>query len=106
MAFGSIDLTTISRAQDYSSIKQNEDNRSMVAQTNITQDIRKTTEQRIREVHSSDDTEWHQRNPDAKEKGSNEYSGDGGKRRKGGKPQERMVKKGQSAKVSSFDMKI
>lgn len=102
MAFGSIDLTSISRAQDYSSIKQNEDNRGIVAQTNISQDIHKTTEQRIREVHSSDDPEWHQHNPDAKEKGNGEYSGDGGKRRKGAKPQERVVIKGRSG----FDMKI
>lgn len=106
MAFGSIDLTTISRAQDYSGLKQNEDNRSMVAQTNIAQDIRKATEQRIREVHSSDNPEWHQRNPDAKEKGSNEYSGDGGKRRKNSGPQEKVVIKGKSAGVSGFDMKI
>ena len=106
MALGSIDLTTISRAQDFSGLKQNEDNRSMVAQTNITQDIRKATEQRIREVHSSDDPEWHQRNPDAKEKGGNEYSGDGGKRRKGSASQERVVIKGKRSGVSSFDMKV
>lgn len=106
MAFGSIDLTTIARAQDYSGLKQNEDNRSMVAQTNITQEIRKTTEQRIREVHSSDDPEWHQRNPDAKEKGSNEYSGDGGRRRKGSKSQDKVVVKGKNSEVSRFDMKI
>ncbi len=102
MSFGSIDITSISRAQDYSSVKQNEDNRAMVAQTNITQDFRKTTEQKIREVHDSDNSEWHQRNPDAKEKGSNEYSGDGGRYRKGGKPQDKVVVKGRS----SFDMKI
>lgn len=106
MAFGSIDLTIISRAQDYSGIKQNEDNRSMVAQTNITQDIQKTTEQHIREVHSSDDSDWHQRNPDAKEKGSAEYSGDGGRRRKGSKPQDKVVVKGKGSEVRSFDMKI
>lgn len=106
MALGSIDLTTISRSQDFSGLKQNEDNRGMVAQTNITQDFRKTTEQRIREVHSSDDPEWYRRNPDAKEKGSNEYSGDGGKRRKNSGPQEKVVIKGKSAGVSGFDMKI
>ena len=102
MALGAIDLTTISRAQDYSSIKHNEDNKGMVAQTNISQDIQKTTEQRIREVHSSDDPEWHQKNPDAKEKGNGEYYGDGGRRRKGVKTQDRVVVKGRGG----FDMKI
>ncbi len=102
MALGAIDLTTISRAQDYSSIKHNEDNKGMVAQTNISQDIQKTTEQRIREVHSSDDPEWHQKNPDAKEKGNGEYYGDGGRRRKDAKTQDRVVVKGRGG----FDMKI
>ncbi|MCM1216216.1 MAG: hypothetical protein NC331_05560 [Lachnospiraceae bacterium] len=102
MAFGSIDLTTISRAQDFSGIKQNEDNKGMFAQTFISQDVQKNTEQRIREVHRSDDPEWHQKNPDAKEKGNGTYNGDGGRRRKGAKPQERVVIKGREG----FDMKI
>ena len=102
MAFGSIDLTTISRAQDYSGIKQNEDNKGMFAQTFISQDVQKNTEQRLREVHRSDNPEWHQKNPDAKEKGNAEYFGDGGKRRRKSKPQERVVIKGRD----SFDMKI
>ena len=102
MAFGSIDLTTISRAQDYSGIKQNEDNKGMFAQTFISQDVQKNTEQRLREVRRSDNPEWHQKNPDAKEKGNAEYFGDGGKHRKGSKPQERVVIKGRD----SFDMKI
>ncbi|MCM1063510.1 MAG: hypothetical protein NC420_03390 [Eubacterium sp.] len=102
MAFGSIDLTTISRAQDFSGIKQNEDNKGMFAQTFISQDVQKNTEQRIREVHRSDDPEWHQKNPDAKEKGNGTYYGDGGRRRKGAKPQERVVIKGREG----FDMKI
>lgn len=102
MAFGSIELTTISRAQDYSAIKQNEDNKGMVDQGNIVNHVQKMTEQRTREVHSSDDTQWHDQRPDAKEKGNNEYSGDGGRKRKGGKPQERMVVKSQGG----FDMKV
>ena len=101
MAFGSIELTTISRAQDYSAIKHNEDNKGFVDQTNFSDQVQKTTEQRIREVHSSDDTEWHQQNPDAKEKGNNEYQGDGGRRRKQG-VEARMVVKNQGG----FDMKV
>ena len=101
MAFGSIEFTTISRAQDYSIIKHNEDNKGFVDQTNFSDQVQKTTEQRIREVHSSDDTEWHQQNPDAKEKGNNEYQGDGGKRRKQG-AQARMVVRNQGG----FDMKV
>lgn len=70
MAFGAIELTTISRAQDYTTIKHNEDNKVNVDQTNFSQQFQKTTEQNIREVHSSDDTQWHEKRPDAKEKGN------------------------------------
>ncbi len=102
MAFGAIEFTTISRAQDYSTIKQNEDNKGMVDQSNIVDHVQKTVEQRTHEVHSSDDAQWRQQNPDAKEKGSNEYTGDGGRRRRSQKQTERMVVKQQGG----FDMKI
>lgn len=101
MAFGAIEFTTITRAQDYTTIKHNEDNKGFVDQTNFSQQIQKTTEQSIRQVNSSDDPEWHQKNPDAKEKGSNEYQGDGGRHRRQG-TKERVVVKGRSG----FDMKI
>lgn len=102
MAFGSIELTTISRAQDYSAVKHNEDNKGMVDQTNIVAHVQKLAEQRTREVHSSDNAQWHQKKPDAKEKGNNSYSGDGGKRRKGGQSQGQTGEKRQGG----FDMKI
>lgn len=106
MAFGAIEFTTISRAQDYSAVKQNEDNKGMVDQGHIVDHVQKNTEQRNHEVHSSDDTQWREYKPDAREKGSNEYSGDGGRRRnknvKNEKPEERMVVK----RPSGFDMKI
>lgn len=101
MAFGAIELTTITRAQDYTTVKHNEDNKGFVDQTNFSQQMQKTTEQHIRQVHSSDDTEWHHNNPDAKEKGHNEYQGDGGRRRKQAAG-ERVVVKGRQG----FDMKI
>ncbi len=102
MAFGTIEFTTISRANDYSAIKQNEDNKGMVDQGNITAHVQKTTEQKSREVNSSDNAVWQEKQPDAREKGSNEYAGDGGRRRRETKPKERMVVKGQGG----FDMKI
>ena len=102
MAFGSIELTTISRAQDYTTIKHNEDNKVNVDQANFSQQFQKTTEQNIREVRHSDNTRWHENKPDAKEKGNNKYSGDGGSRRKKKQVQDRVVVKGQGG----FDMKI
>lgn len=102
MAFGSIELTTISRAQDYTAIKHNEDNKGFVDQTNIEQQVQKDTQQRTREVHSSDNSDWHTKQFDAKEKGDNEYHGDGGNKRKKQEKHERVVVKGHQG----FDMKV
>ena len=50
MAFGSIELTTISRAQDYSAIKQNEDNKAFVDQTNGQFQVQKNERQKTRDI--------------------------------------------------------
>ena len=87
MAFSSIELTTVSRAQDYSTMKQNEDNKAFVDQS--------------KEVHSGDNAQWSDKQPDARQKGNGEYRGDGGKRRKQ-QPREQMVVK----EKKGFDIKI
>ncbi|MCI9143585.1 MAG: hypothetical protein HFH87_13395 [Lachnospiraceae bacterium] len=102
MAFGAIELTTVSRSQDYTTIKHNEDNKVAVDQANFSEQFQKTAEQNIREVHSSDNAQWHENRPDAKEKGNGHYSGDGGKKRRSKTPQDRVVVKGRGG----FDMKI
>ena len=105
MAFGSIELTTISRAQDYSTIKQNEDNKALLSQTNGQIQVQKREEQQTREVHSSDDTQWYQKQPDAREKGNGEYYGDGGQKRQKEKVQSKeqvIVKKNSNG----FDIRI
>lgn len=101
MAFGSIEITTITRAQDYTTIKHNEDNKSFTDQTNIGQHIQKDIQQQAKEVRSSDNSDWHSRQFDAREKGDNEYSGDGGRRKKREKKDQVVVKGRQT-----FDMKI
>lgn len=105
MAFGSIEFTTISRAQDYSAIKHNEDNKGMVDQNNFSNQVQKSVEQMVREVKSSDNAQWYEKKPDAKEKGNGKYTGDGGKKRKkqqSGQSQDRMVTKS----GGGFDLKI
>lgn len=102
MAFGTIEIATITRTQDYTTIKHNEDNKAFTDQTNIGQQVQKDTEQRIREVHSSDNAQWHNRKFDARDKGSNEYGGDGGSRREKKERKEQVVVNGHRG----FDMKI
>ena len=102
MAFGAIELTTISRAQNYTTIKHNEDNKVVVDQANFSDQVQKAVEQNIREVHTSDNAQWRESRPDAKEKGNGKYSGDGGRNRKKKAVHERVVVKNQGG----FDMKI
>lgn len=101
MAFGSIELTTISRAQDYTTIKQNEDNKAMIDQTNLGQKAERTAEAKAKSVTDSQETDWNNKRHDARDKGSNEYAGDGGRKRGKKEEPDRVVVKGHG-----FDMKI
>lgn len=100
--FGAIELTTVSRAQDYTTIKQNEDNRGMIAQTQLGQQQQKDEKLRATQVRDGDNTQWQNRKFDARDKGSNEYQGDGGRRRKDGQSNAQTANNGHRG----FDMKI
>ena len=104
MAVGAIQNATIARVQDYSTIKQNEDNKSYMNQVSIGQDREEDTQQKARQVRSGEESNWQNKRHDAREKGSNEYRGDGGRKRQGKGPTEQMVIKDQPR--MSFDMKI
>ncbi len=82
MALGAIELGTIARSQDYTALKQNEDNRGIAQQSNLTQEMHRETDIKTRQVVQSDDADWQQKKFDSKEKGSNTYAGDGGRNRK------------------------
>jgi len=82
MAFGSIEITSVARAQDYTALKHQEDTKGLHDQMNIGQQLQKTNEQHAHAVYESDNAEWHNKQPDAKEKGNGSYSGDGGNQRK------------------------
>lgn len=102
MAIGAIEFTTISRAQDFATMKQNEDQKPLVDQSHFSTQVQKQVNQQTRQVQGGDETQWQEHRPDAKEKGNGNYAGDGGRKRKKQQPVEKMVIKGQS----SFDMKI
>ena len=82
MSFGSLEVASIPRTQDYTTMKQNEDNKGAFQQMTLGEHAQKQSEQRTREVHSSDNADWYTGQYDAKEKGKNEYAGNGGKHRK------------------------
>lgn len=105
MAIGSISLQgQISRAQDFSTIKQNEDNKVLVDQGNFQMQFKKEVNQNMNRVRQSDNTENQSKKYDAKEKGGGQYSGDGGRRRKQNEQTESVQLKNRIQ--HGFDMKI
>jgi len=95
----------ITRAQDLSIIKQNEANRGFVEQLNIQKTKENDEETKSKQVLEKDDVENNGQRHDAKEKGKNQYFGDGGKGRK--KNDGVIVKKGPgNTLITGFDIKV
>lgn len=102
MAIGALEIATVARSQDYTAIKHNDDTKPFVQQTALGQQLQKDVEQKTRQVRESDNSDWQNKKFDAKEKGQNEYAGDGGAKKEKEKSRERVVLKGHQG----FDMKI
>lgn len=106
MAIGFVEMQgQITRAQDFTSIKHNDDTRPMVDQANFGQQITKQVERQVNRVNQGEQPEYHEKKFDAKDKGSNEYHGDGGKSRKK-KLEENPDGKVLMKKVNSFDFSV
>lgn len=101
MAINPIDLAAVTRTQDYSIIKHNEDQKPVAQQSMLVEQNQKDDRQKASEVVRQDQAEWHEKGFDAREKGSNEYRGDGGKKRKKEK-REQVIVNGHKG----FDIKI
>lgn len=97
----SMEIAAIARTQDFSTIKQFEDNRAALAQMNMHQQSGKEIQNRAKQVLQTEETQWQQKRFDSREKGSNEYAGDGGKGRRR-QPTEQVVVK----KQQGFDVKV
>lgn len=94
---------SVTRMQDVTQIKQNEDMKGMVDQTNFQNTFHKQIDHKLNQVHQSDNAEKRQKKFDAKDKGDNEYSGDGGKRRQQNQHSDGKVI---TKTLGGFDMKI
>lgn len=92
----------VTRAQDFTTIKHNEDSKVMVDQNNFQRQFDQTVENRARQVQQGDEAENQGKRFDAKDKGNGNYAGDGGRKRKKEEKDGRVVLKGQN----NFDMKI
>ena len=83
MAIGFVEMQgQITRAQDFTTVKHNEDTKGMVDQANFEQQVTRQVEKQAQRVNERENAENQQKKFDAKEKCSNEYHGDGGRERK------------------------
>ncbi|MDR0949211.1 MAG: hypothetical protein LBM69_06830 [Lachnospiraceae bacterium] len=106
MAIGPLEMTTISRSQDVTAVRHHETNKAFVDQANIGQNQNKEVKQMARQVHGSDNADWHMKKQDAKEKGSNTYLGDGGKKRSKQTPKNATQTKQKGTMSHGFDAKV
>lgn len=83
MAIGQIEMQgQILRTQDYTAVKHREDNHSADTQSQIQTQQQKEGVRHVQRVNQKDRAEQGTQSFDAKEKGSNEYRGDGGRHRR------------------------
>lgn len=94
----------VTRAQDFTTIKHNEDNKVTVNQTNIQREFGQAVDLKLRHVNQGEQAENQGKKFDAKEKGNGSYFGDGGKRRK--REEKETQGKTASGRTGGFDMKI
>jgi hypothetical protein len=104
MAIGIVELNSaMTGINDFNSIRHNETAKINVDQSNFQQTFDQELDVKLHDVNEGEDANNRQKRFDSRDKGSNEYAGDGGKRR--GKKDEnrdgRVV-----PKYTGFDLKI
>ena len=103
MAMGVMEIAAITRTQDFTTVKQNEDNRSIIQQSNMVQKMNREEEDKPKQVAQSENADWMNKKFDAREKGNGSYNGNGGENRKKRQEPDGVVK---LKSQSGFDIKI
>ena len=110
MAIGHIELNAaMTRIQDYTAQKHNEDQRGAIQNDHMQNHFTKELKQDMKQVVKTDQSEYQNKTQyqnkkfDAREKGSNQYTGDGGKNRR---QKEDAKSKDLPGQYSGFDIKI
>lgn len=94
----------VQRSQDMSTLKQNEDNKPMQQQQNVQTQFAKETLRHMHQVHQANDSDNPEKKFDAREKGSNEYESQWGRKKK--KKEENSGKVSTKTRKGGFDMKV
>lgn len=95
----------VGRTLDYSTMKQNDDNKGFITNANMHTQVEQKAEKNVNTVRQGDNTEMKKHPFDAKEKGNGEYYGDGGNQRKE-KKKEKTDGKVIQKQMGGFDIKI
>ena len=83
MGLGPLELSgVLQRTQDIATIRHNEEHKGQVDQNHFVDRLNKEVDDCANTVKSTTETLNEQKKFDAKEKGSNEYTGDGGRHKK------------------------
>ena len=104
MALGPIEMNVVvTRSQDISLFKQNEDNKPVIDQSNIQVNMQKKVQDQNQQVKQADNAEYHQYRYDAKEKGNGSYQENKNRNKKDKKKSDGTVTEKRTA---SFDIRI
>lgn len=104
MSLGIVEINSaMTGINDFHNIRHNEEAKAGVDQVNFQNQFDQEMENKRIDVNQSEDANNRQKRFDSRDKGSNEYSGDGGRNRKkkDENPDGKVV-----PKYSGFDMKI
>ena len=93
---------SVTRMQDVTQIKQNEDMKGMVDQANFQNTFHKQIDHKLNQVHQSDNAENRQKKFDAKEKGNGEYFANNKRGKQNQKDDGKVIKKDKG----SFDVSV
>ena len=85
MSINRIDFGVIAASSEVSTIKAAEDARPLINQQNFQTQFDEEVDNQRNQVNQKDDVGQGEMQSDARDKGSNEYFGDGGKNRRGSK---------------------
>ena len=102
MSVRPIDMLMVPQMNEVSHIKQSENSKPLVEQTNIFNQNQKEIEVKSEQVNTKDNVDYKDQKYDAKEKSNNEYYGKNLKNKAGNDDGSVVVKK----KNMNFDMKV
>lgn len=108
MAINPIDIVAVTGSQDYTVIKHNEDHKAANMQSTLYEQNEKAAEQKLSEIENLEGAQWLDKPLDGRDKGNNQYYGDGGKDKR--KPENKKKQEKREQVIvnghKSFDIKI